>query len=134
MKIILSIVLLLFSWYLSHAQEVSETRLKNLNVSVSINDTDDDYKYSAVFNSEKTEKIRDLLEKTFGKPTENYKKTSVWESKGYTANISEGKVVIRMDKRKVAKSFIKKIENLVEEISDILGSPQTPPVPPKPGF
>lgn len=134
MKIILSIVLLLFSWYLSHAQEVSETRLKNLNISVSINDTDDDYKYSAVFNSEKTEKIRDLLEKTFGKPTENYKITSVWESKGYTANISEGKVVIRMDKRKVAKSFIKKIENLVEEISDILGSPQTPPVPPKPGF
>lgn len=130
----MTIVLVLFGWYFSNAQEISEVKVKtnSHNTSISVSNDTQDYSYSAKFNSEKTEKIKKLVEEELGKPNESTGKTSVWKGKGYAVTIMNGKAVIEVEKTKVSKSFITKMENLGEEISEALDTPKAPTPPPTP--
>jgi hypothetical protein len=133
MKIIMTIVLLLFGWYFSNAQNTSEVKVNSSsNTSIAVSNNNNDYSYSAKFHSEKTEKVKAIMVKELGKPTESSGKISVWEGKGYSATLKDGKAEIEVEKSKVSKSFLIKMEELGEDITEILDTPKAPKAPTPP--
>lgn len=128
-NIIITVTLLLFAAILNG--QTSKTTSSSSNVSISVSSNDNSYSYSAKFDNDKTREAKKIMIETLGKPTEETDRTAIWEGKGYSASLRQGKIEIEMDFDKVTKSFRLKVEDMGDQISEAVGSPKAP-APPKP--
>lgn len=129
-NIILTITLLLFAAILN-GQSSTTSSTSSSKTSISVSSNDNSYSYSAKFDNDKTREAKKIMVETLGKPTEETDRTAIWEGKGYSANLRQGKIEIEMDFDKVTKSFRLKVEDMGDQISEAVGSPKAP-APPKP--
>ncbi len=114
------------------SQTTSSSTSSNSNVSISVSSDDNDYSYTAKFDTGKTEEAKTAIIKTLGHPSESTDRTSVWEGKGYSVSVRQGKIEMEMDKSAVTKSFQLKIEDLGDQISETVGSKKAPKPPKQP--
>ena len=132
-KYIFALVLTFLS--LQTFSQVSNSTTTNSNISISVSSDDDDYSYNARFDSDKTAAAKSVIVKTLGNPTDSTDRISLWEGKGYSVSVRQGRVEMEMDKEAVTKSFQLKLEDLGEQISEAVGSqkpsksPKTPRIP-----
>lgn len=131
-NIITTLVLILFAAILNGQSSKSSTTTSS-NTTISVSSNDKSYSYSAKFDNDKTNAAKSIIEKTLGNANEETSRTALWEGKGYSASVRQGKVEIEMDFDKVTKSFRLKVEDMGDEISEAIGSPKAPapPTPPK---
>ena len=115
--------------------QTSVSTTTNSNLSISVSKTKSDYTYVAVFDKEKSDKVREVLNNRLGKPNEETERTAIWEAKGYEVELRKGKVSVEASKEKLTKAFLLKLEDLGEEVSEALGQQKAPtaPKPPRPG-
>ncbi len=130
MKKILFSLAMLFMSLQAFTQTSSVKTSSNSNISISVSSDDDDYSYMARFDSDKTAAAKSVIMKTLGNATEQTDRTAIWEGKGYSVSLRQGKIEMEMDKDAVTKSFQLKIEDLGDQISETVGS-QKAPKPPK---
>lgn len=129
-KILLGLILTFIS--LQTSAQITSSTSTNSNISISVSSDDDDYTYSAKFDSDKTSAAKLVILKSLGDPTDTTGRNSLWEGKGYSVNVREGRVEMEMDKDVVTKSFQLKIEDLGEQISEAVGSQKSPKRPKTP--
>ncbi len=132
MKNLLSIIatLIFISW--GNAQNSTVSTTSSSNISISVSSDDDDYSYSARFDEDKTDAAKNTIIKILGKPNDEIERTAVWEGKGYSVSLRQGKVEMEMDKDEVTKSFQVKFEDLGEQVSESVGSVKAPKPPKAP--
>lgn len=130
------IVLSLFVSMLHAQQSKSQVKVKNssTSTSISVSSSDSKYDYSASFEKEKTDAVKRRIESSLGKANEQSDRIALWDEKGYTVTLRQGKVEINVDKSATTKSVQVKMEDLGDQISKALDSPKTPepPTPPTP--
>ncbi len=132
MKKILSILALtLFVSFGNSQSSKSNSTTTSSNLSISVSDDDNDYSYTARFDPEKTEKVKNLITKILDKSNSETERTALWEGKGFSISLRQGRIKMELDKNDVTKSFQVKFEDLGDQISEVLGSPKAPE-PPKP--
>lgn len=135
MKKLLSIlsIALFASWGNAQHSSSSVSTDTSSNISISVSSDDDDYSYSARFENDKTDAAKNVIVKALGKPTDETDRTAVWEGKGYSVSVRQGRVEMEMDKDEVTKSFQLKFEDLGDQVSESIGhvKPPKPPKPPK---
>ncbi len=110
---------------------VSTSTSTKSNLSISVSKNNKNYGYQASFDKEKTQKVKDTIIKSLGKPNEETDRTAYWTGSGYDVELRRGKVEMEVNKEKVTKSFMLKMEDLGDQISESLGQKDSPK-PPKP--
>ncbi len=130
-KLLLTFMSVAFSATVFAQSSVTTSTSTSSNLSISVSQNKSSYSYSAAFDKEKSQKVRELLNKRLGTATEETERTAIWEGKGYEVEMRRGKVSIEASKEKLTKSALLKLEDLGEEVSEVLGHQKTP-VPPRP--
>ena len=130
-KIVFSLLMTFLSFQ-AFSQKTSRSTSTSSNISISVSSDDDDYSYNARFDSNKTSAAKSVIQKTLGNPTEATDRTAIWEGKGYSVSVRQGKIEMEMDKDAVTKSFQLKMEDLGEQISEAVGGQKAPTPPKKP--
>ncbi|MDA3615884.1 hypothetical protein [Polluticaenibacter yanchengensis] len=102
---------------------------KNQKISVSAHDDNKSFIYTASFDKQKTEEVKELITKELGATKESTEKNSSWDGKTYTIELKNGNIAINLNKEKTIKSMELKIKDLSESISEIIGAPPAPPAP-----
>lgn len=116
----------------SQSTSVSTSVSNNSYLSISVSDTDFEYNYTASFDKENTESVKEVIEQVLGVALDKNARTAYWEGTSFNVQLRHGKVRIEMEKEKTTKSFQLKIEDLAEQISEALGSEDTPEPPKTP--
>lgn len=120
-----SIIILVLTLFVSFANAQSSSS----KISVSVKSTNDQYSYTARFDKINTNAAKAVIVNTLGSPTEETSRTSIWNGKGYSVNLRDGKVEMKMIKDETTKSFHLKFEDMGEQVSESIGSPKTPEPP-----
>lgn len=133
MKNIITSLVLILLIATANGQSATTSTSTSSNTSISVNNNDKSYSYTARFDNDKTDEAKKVIEKTLGNPNEETSRTALWEGKGYSVSVRQGKIEIEMDFDKITKSFRLKIEDMGDQISESIGSPKAllPPKPPK---
>jgi len=116
----------------SQSTSVSTSVSNNSYLSISVSNTDFEYNYTASFDKENTESVKEVIEEVLGVALDKNTRTAYWEGTGYSVQLRQGRVKIEMEKEATTKSFQLKIEDLADQISETLGSEETPEPPKTP--
>ncbi len=130
-KIVFSLLMTFLSFQ-AFSQKTSTSTSTNSNISISVSSDDNDYSYNARFDSGKTSAAKSIIQKTLGNPTEATDRTAIWEGKGYSVSVRQGKIEMEMDKDVVTKAFQLKMEDLGDQVSEAIGSQKAPAPPQRP--
>lgn len=87
---------------------------------MSLSKGNDKYLYTSHFDSLKTVAAKAIITKNLGRPKEDNDRIEIWDEKGISVRVRQGKVQIEMYDDKADKALISKVEKMADEIQKTL--------------
>ena len=122
MKKIFLIAIALFITGAAFGQQKSnQSKTSTQSTSVSINNSDNEYRLNASFNPVKAEAVKTLIIKALAQSGENEADETIWKLKDtYSIKLEKDQLTIKLDKEKATGSLYKLIRQLGQDIQQTL--------------
>jgi hypothetical protein len=126
MKTLLIAILTLGQFLTLKAQTKEKTTTTHESTTVTITDSDDHYSVIAVFGKNKMEKLKKIIIKELGTPSEEDKNLLFWNANSsYIVTLRIQKLNIELDKEKASPDLINTFERIGREIQKSLNDTTT---------
>ncbi|MGY0035170.1 hypothetical protein [Pedobacter sp. NJ-S-72] len=135
MKTLLIAIFILAQFLTLKAQTREKTNTTHESATVTITNSDDHYSLTAVFGKNKMEKLKKIIVKELGIPSEGDKNLSLWNAKNsYMVTLKIQKLNIEMNKEKASPDLIKAFERMGKEIKKSVSETTSVTVNPQSGI